>query len=109
MSDQLATLALPAAAAPTTPPAYAFEVYADHRVLRGVCSNAPLEEVVAWMNRTSVFRWAPARDARLTVGVIGREENGSPICWGNPEPWPVPCTEAGKAETHQHYVLRSGA
>lgn len=88
------------------PTAYQYEVYSDHLVIRGVCSNAPLEDVVRWMNATSKFRWAPAEGMRFPRAVVGHTDEGVPI-WDEPMSWPIPCPD--KAETHQHYILRSGA
>ena len=85
---------------------YQYEVYADRLVIRGVCSNAPLEHVVRWMNATSKYTWAPAEGVPFKGGVVGYTHMGEPI-GDAPASWPIPCPD--KAETHQHYILRSGA
>ena len=86
---------------PATPEAYQFEVDFVQRVVRGVCSTAPLDEVVRWMNATSVFTWAPATGLKFTA-----DGTTTP---GESMDWPCPCPETGKAETHKHDLLRSGA
>ena len=94
---------------PVVMEAYQFEVYSDRLILRGVCSNAPLEEVVRWMNATSVFTWEPATGVLFRTEMIAWGARGEPLRWEPAEPWPVRCSEPDKAETHRHYLLRSGA